>query len=153
MSMATKAIKATGLLAVVAAAFAGGYVYKAVKGRPAGSAEKESRKVLYWVDPMHPAYKSDKPGIAPDCGMKLEPVYADGGPSGVSEDGGLPSARPGAVKIDDRKQQLGGVIISPVEKASGVYALRLFGRVAPDEARTYRLNAGIEGYIQEVSPV
>ena len=28
---------------------------------------------------MHPAYKSDKPGIAPDCGMKLEPVYADGG--------------------------------------------------------------------------
>jgi membrane fusion protein, copper/silver efflux system len=30
---------------------------------------------------MHPAYKSDKPGIAPDCGMKLEPVYADGGGS------------------------------------------------------------------------
>jgi RND family efflux transporter MFP subunit len=57
------------------------------------------------------------------------------------------------VKIDDRKQQLGGVRISPVEKASGEYALRLFGRVAPDEARTYRLNAGIEGYIQEVSAV
>ncbi len=30
---------------------------------------------------MHPAYKSDKPGIAPDCGMKLEPVYADEGPA------------------------------------------------------------------------
>jgi membrane fusion protein, copper/silver efflux system len=30
---------------------------------------------------MHPAYKSDKPGTAPDCGMKLEPVYADGGGS------------------------------------------------------------------------
>ncbi len=30
---------------------------------------------------MHPAYKSDKPGIAPDCGMKLMPVYADGGPA------------------------------------------------------------------------
>jgi RND family efflux transporter MFP subunit len=27
---------------------------------------------------MHPWYKSDKPGIAPDCGMKLQPVYADG---------------------------------------------------------------------------
>ena len=36
-----------------------------------------TRKVLYWVDPMHPTYKSDKPGIAPDCGMALEPVYAD----------------------------------------------------------------------------
>ncbi len=41
-----------------------------------GSARKaDGRKILYWVDPMHPAYKSDKPGIAPDCGMKLEPVY------------------------------------------------------------------------------
>jgi RND family efflux transporter MFP subunit len=27
---------------------------------------------------MHPGYKSDKPGIAPDCGMKLEPVYEGG---------------------------------------------------------------------------
>jgi RND family efflux transporter MFP subunit len=33
---------------------------------------------------MHPAYKSDKPGIAPDCGMKLEPVYADGGGPAVA---------------------------------------------------------------------
>jgi RND family efflux transporter MFP subunit len=47
---------------------------------------KALRKVLYYVDPMHPWYKSDKPGIAPDCGMKLEPVYADGGsgPKGKS---------------------------------------------------------------------
>jgi RND family efflux transporter MFP subunit len=40
--------------------------------------KKSGRKILYWVDPMHPAYKSDKPGIAPDCGMKLEPVYENG---------------------------------------------------------------------------
>jgi RND family efflux transporter MFP subunit len=74
-----KAIRIIGLLAAIAAAFAGGYVYKALKGGGAASADKTGRKVLYWVDPMHPAYKSDKPGIAPDCGMKLEPVYADGG--------------------------------------------------------------------------
>jgi RND family efflux transporter MFP subunit len=37
------------------------------------------RKVLYYVDPMHPSYTSDKPGTAPDCGMALEPVYADDG--------------------------------------------------------------------------
>ena len=73
-----KAIRIIGLLLLIAFAFAGGYVYKAVKGG-AASAGKGDRKVLYWVDPMHPAYKSDKPGIAPDCGMKLEPVYADGG--------------------------------------------------------------------------
>lgn len=73
-----KAIRIVALLVVVAAAFTGGYVYKAIRG-VAGSADKSGRKVLYWVDPTHPAYKSDKPGIAPDCGMKLEPVYADGG--------------------------------------------------------------------------
>src|ERR1035441_3360492 len=73
-----KAIRIIGLLVLIALAFGGGYVYKAVKGG-APSAGKNERKVLYWVDPMHPAYKSDKPGIAPDCGMKLEPVYADGG--------------------------------------------------------------------------
>ncbi len=43
--------------------------------RPAPQA---ARKILYYVDAMHPWYKSDKPGVAPDCGMKLEPVYADG---------------------------------------------------------------------------
>jgi hypothetical protein len=38
---------------------------------------KPERKVLYWYDPMHPDYKSDKPGKAPDCGMDLVPKYAD----------------------------------------------------------------------------
>src|SRR5579884_4166124 len=72
-----KALKRIGLLAVVVAAFAGGYFYKAIKAGSGASGEKGGRKVLYWVDPMHPAYKSDAPGIAPDCGMTLEPVYAD----------------------------------------------------------------------------
>jgi hypothetical protein len=36
-----------------------------------------ARKILYYVDPMHPAYKSDRPGTAPDCGMTLEPVYEE----------------------------------------------------------------------------
>ena len=62
---------------VLAAGFGGGYWY--ARRAPSGAAQKGGRKILYWVDPMHPAYKSDRPGIAPDCGMKLEPVYADGG--------------------------------------------------------------------------
>ena len=36
-------------------------------------------KILYYQDPMHPWYRSDKPGIAPDCGMKLVAVYAPEG--------------------------------------------------------------------------
>lgn len=45
--------------------------------QPAQAAPAE-RKILYWYDPMHPAYKSDQPGKAPDCGMDLVPKYADG---------------------------------------------------------------------------
>src|SRR5438309_9818061 len=62
------------ILFLVGIAFAGGFWFakKSLAGTQPGG-----RKILYWVDPMHPAYKSDRPGIAPDCGMKLEPVYAD----------------------------------------------------------------------------
>lgn len=73
-----KLLKIFVLAVIIAAAFGGGYIFRAVKARGAVNASKE-RHVLYYVDPMHPAYKSDKPGIAPDCGMKLEPVYADEG--------------------------------------------------------------------------
>src|SRR5262245_55710265 len=58
------------------------YVYKArlsalVSKDTAQTTQPAERKALYWVDPMHPAYKSDKPGKAPDCSMDLVPVYAD----------------------------------------------------------------------------
>jgi hypothetical protein len=60
------------ILMLIAAAYVGGYGYGRWYAKPARRTE---RKPLYWVDPMHPWYKSDKPGIAPDCGMKLVPVY------------------------------------------------------------------------------
>ena len=41
------------------------------------SQHKAQRKIVYWYDPMHPQYKSDQPGKAPDCGMDLVPKYAD----------------------------------------------------------------------------
>jgi RND family efflux transporter MFP subunit len=110
-----------------------------------------ARTPLYYVDPMHPAYKSDKPGIAPDCGMQLQPVYA-GAPFTVAASALAGAALPpGSVRIDPARQQFFGVRIGPVEEVSGSYKLRLLGRVAPDEGKIYKLNAGIEGYIQDVS--
>jgi Cu(I)/Ag(I) efflux system membrane fusion protein len=55
---------------------AGGLLASCGKPVPEGGRGPEGSKVLYWVDAMHPAYKSDKPGKAPDCGMDLVPVYA-----------------------------------------------------------------------------
>jgi multidrug efflux pump subunit AcrA (membrane-fusion protein) len=71
-----KASAAILILLTLGLGFGGGIWY--TRWRASKPAQKDSRKILYWVDPMHPAYKSDKPGIAPDCGMKLEPVYEGG---------------------------------------------------------------------------
>jgi RND family efflux transporter MFP subunit len=80
MNLLLKTVAALGLLILV---FAGGYLLGArmPQAKPAAT----ERRVLYYVDPMHPAYTSDKPGIAPDCGMKLEPVYADEPAAGAAK--------------------------------------------------------------------
>jgi len=67
-------MKKVAVVLLIAAAYLGGYGYGRWYAKPAPATTE--RKPLYWVDPMHPWYKSDKPGIAPDCGMKLVPVYA-----------------------------------------------------------------------------
>ena len=51
---------------------------------PPPAAVSPARKILYWQDPMHPAYKSDKPGKAPDCGMDLVPIYEEHAPAAVA---------------------------------------------------------------------
>lgn len=104
-----------------------------------------SRHVLYWVDPMHPDYKSDRPGVAPDCGMELEPVYAE------SVSATVPStpAMQGMVSIDNEKQQLYGIRVAAVEKSTGMENIRVLGRVMPEDTRVYRLNSGMEGVVRE----
>jgi len=66
------------ILLLMAAAYLGGYGYGRWYAKGKGTAAGPSgRRILYYHDPMHPAYRSDKPGFAPDCGMRLEPVYAE----------------------------------------------------------------------------
>jgi RND family efflux transporter MFP subunit len=151
--MVRKATYSVFVCAVAAVAFWSGYIYRpreAVTAADAHAASKDSpRRVLYYVDPMHPAYKSDQPGTAPDCSMDLEAVYADGRPAG--EDAPASDLPPGAIAVSRDTQQLVGVRVGRVEHAAGNVTVRLFGRVAADEARTYRVNAGLDGYIRELS--
>jgi RND family efflux transporter MFP subunit len=80
-----KIVKALAALLVITLAFGGGYLMRATKSTSSAS---KARTILYYTDAMNPAYKSDKPGIAPD-GMALVPVYADEAAStGASEQAG-----------------------------------------------------------------
>jgi hypothetical protein len=134
----------SGLLLAAASIAAGSWYGR----REASASGLRGPAVLYYVDPMHSGYRSDKPGTAPDCGMALEPVY-EGSPEAASRDGA-----PGAtVRVSPEAQQRVGVRVQTVENAAGSEQLRLYGRVVPDETRLYRVNVGIDGYVREISTV
>ena len=140
-------IKVPIAILIAASSFLAGYWFNPGDGRGKPTAQ---RKILHYVDPMHPAYTSDKPGIAPDCGMPLEPVYADNNNGGGIDP--LASMPPGTIRISADKQQLIGVKTTTVEKTPWSHTLRVLGRVTPDETRTYRINAGANGSIEDVGP-
>jgi len=139
-------------LALLGAAFFGGY---AIRTARTATASATGRPILYWVDPMHPAYKSDRPGIAPDCGMDLVPVYGDPGGARVSQDGpgaglapeGLPAS---AIRIPAERQQLIGVKYATVEWDESGRALRTVGTVTFDERRVAHVHPRFEGWIEQV---
>jgi Cu(I)/Ag(I) efflux system membrane fusion protein len=136
------------LCAVAGAAFLAGSWHGRDEGVSAAAAPK-ARRVLYYVDPMHPAYKSDAPGTAPDCGMALTPVYADTVPDAAAST----PAPAGTIAVSAATQQLIGVRVGAVEEAAGHERVRLFGRVVADETRAYRVNVGGDGYVRELSGV
>jgi membrane fusion protein, copper/silver efflux system len=137
-------MKIAGVILVIiaiAGAFFAGRRYS-----PAGTTR--GRKVLYWQDPMHPAYKSDKPGIAPDCGMKLVPVYAD---QAAAAPASLRATMPaGTVNISTERQQLIGVRYGTAEYSSGADAIRVVGKVAIDETLVSHVHSRTEGWIEKV---
>jgi membrane fusion protein, copper/silver efflux system len=138
-------VRRISLAIVVVAAIAGSYGLGRRSVHPL-SASKQGRHLVYYVDPMHPGYKSDKPGMAPDCGMKLEAVFSDDAGLTATSFSQLP---PGAVSIDGDKQQLLGIRVVPVESSSGSRKIRVVGRVLPEDTRVYRLNSGVDGFIRE----
>jgi Cu(I)/Ag(I) efflux system membrane fusion protein len=99
-------------------------------------------KILYWYDPMHPAYKSDKPGIAPDCGMTLVPKYA--------EDQSMAKMPVGTVTISPEKQVLAGVRTAVAERKSMVRDIRTTAQIVADETRIAHVHVKVAGYVDKV---
>ena len=130
------------------AALAGASAYGRRDG--IGASLHETRTILYYMDPMHPAYRSDRPGKAPDCGMALVPVYEHSAQDGARA-GGADADR--SMRIGRDAQRLVGVRVETVARAPHAETLRLYGRVAADETRVYRVIAGIDGYVREISSV
>jgi multidrug efflux pump subunit AcrA (membrane-fusion protein) len=107
-----------------------------------GSEPAGERKILFWYDPMHPVYKSDKPGIAPDCGMQLVPKYANDEAATLK----MPA---GTVKIAPEKQQMIGVRTATVERQSLVRTVRTTGQLTSDETKLAHVHVKVNGYIDK----
>lgn len=143
----TKLLKVFSILLFVALALAAGFGYgRWYSTRPAS--KSTARKPSYYVDAMHPWYKSDKPGIAPDCGMKLVPVYPDG-TQGSADDASAAGAVATSLSAADR-QQLIGVRYEQAAWSTPGDQLRAVGRVTADETRTIRIQARTDGWIDTV---
>ncbi len=116
-----------------------GHAMSAGQGMPATG----ERKVLYWYDPMHPVYKSDKPGIAPDCGMTLVPRYAD-------EETAMEGMASGTVRISAERQQLIGVRTGHVNVEDVSRSVRAVGMVEIDETRVSHVHTRVSGWVRRV---
>ncbi|HEV8434377.1 MAG TPA: efflux RND transporter periplasmic adaptor subunit [Thermoanaerobaculia bacterium] len=108
----------------------------AASGHPLPPVEGKAKKILYYVDPMHPWYKSDKPGKAPDCGMDLVAVYDGDANAGLT--------------ISPQRQQLIGVQTGVVERRAIGKTIRTNARVAADETRLAKVTTKFDGYIQQL---
>jgi multidrug efflux pump subunit AcrA (membrane-fusion protein) len=109
----------------------------------ANSAAPGDRKVLFWYDPMHPAYKADKPGIAPDCGMQLVPKYAE-------EQTSMAKMPAGTVTISPDKQQLIGVRTGRVERRSFERTIHTTAQLTADETKIAHIHVKVSGWIDKV---
>jgi len=101
------------------------------------SAEKE-KKILYYYDPMHPWFKFDHPGFAPDCGMELVPKYA-----GEGDDSNI-------ITIDPAMVQNIGVVVAPVERRELTRTINTYGVVVPDEKKINDINTRVSGWIEKL---
>ena len=94
--------------------------------------------ILYWVAPMDPNYRRDKPGKSP-MGMDLVPVYAD-----EKTQGGIVSIRPEVV------QNL-GVRTAEAERTRLWRGIDTVGYVDYDESRVSHIHLRTEGWIENLA--
>lgn len=142
---------------IVAAIFAVAFVVVLIAKRGGTSNEingvtqdDSGRRVTAWIDPMYSQgpphiYKSNHPGRAPDCGMKLVPVYADATTTTAASS---TVAGYASVSVPAQRQQLIGVKLATAELRNLSRTIRTTGCVAVDERRTAQVRTKFEGFVE-----
>jgi len=114
--------------------------------------DNSGRRVIEWVDPMisqGPPHttRSNKPGRAVDCGMKLVPLYADEASTSASTSTVSGYAN---VSLPPARQQVIGVKLAKAELRDLSRSTRTVGRVALDERKLAQIHTKFEGFIENL---
>ncbi|PPK50811.1 efflux RND transporter periplasmic adaptor subunit [Marinobacter persicus] len=104
------------------------------------SAESDKKEPLYWVAPMDPNFKSDKPGKSP-MGMDLIPVY---------EKGGSAEDSPGTVRISPTVVNNLGVRTEPVIQGRMPNNITTVAYVHYNEDQMAHVHPRVEGWIESL---
>ena len=105
------------------------------------NASNSSNDPLYWVAPMDPNYKRDKPGKSP-MGMDLIPVYA--------EDLAGAQDKPGTVTIDPSVENNLGVKTAQVSLEKLSPRIETVGYIAFDESKLWQTNVRVAGWVEKL---
>lgn len=127
------------LLSVLVVGLAGGYYASHLVGEDGGSGAGKDRKVLYWVSPMNPSYRSDKPGKSP-MGMDLVPVYADSQTQKESID----------LRISPEVVDNLGVRTEQVRMGVLPHRINAVGYVGYDEDTVFSVHTRADGWIEKL---
>jgi Cu(I)/Ag(I) efflux system membrane fusion protein len=128
-------------IAVIIAIVIGVFIGRSTGDSPetGDSVSAGDREVLYWVAPMDPDYRRDKPGKSP-MGMDLVAVYAD------EADG-----QPGVVSIDPIIINNLGVRTARAQRGPLSRHIDTVGYVSYDEDTVQHVHTRVDGWIEKLA--
>jgi Cu(I)/Ag(I) efflux system membrane fusion protein len=135
LTVAVLALAVGGAIGYYAASFNG--------SQDVQTASSDSNEPLYWVAPMDPNYKRDKPGKSP-MGMDLIPVYEEDLAGGSQDEAGTISVSPAV-------ENSLGVKTKKVSQQQLMPEIDTVGYVAFDESQLWQVNSRISGWIQKLN--
>lgn len=101
----------------------------------------KEKKPLYWVAPMDPNYRRDKPGKSP-MGMDLIPFF--------EEDAGSDGAGPGTVKISPDVVNNLGVMTAAAELKQMTHVIQTVGYVQYDQDHLVHIHPRVKGWVEKL---
>ena len=127
------------LIIIIGISFLAGMGVQYMIGSHFVSTVSDDKKVLYWVAPMDPNYRRDKPGKSP-MGMDLIPVY----------EGSEKNSDDASIKISSTIEHNLGVRTAKVERQDISRIIDTVGSVAVDENQVEHIHVYAEGWIKEL---